>query len=168
MNKALLLAVVLVIAAGLIYSQQKQESNSSDASSNAAGTKEEATATGLALPTSPAHPDARVFFVTPSEGDVLSSPVQVLFGLENMQVSPAGVDLPFAGHHHILINMHELPDLSLPLPANDSLVHFGGGQTETTLELPAGEHTLQLVLGNHLHIPHAQPVVSEKITITVQ
>ena len=64
--------------------------------------------------------------------------------------------------------MDELPDMSQPLPATDSLIHFGGGQTETELDLAAGEHTLQLVLGNYLHIPHEQPVVSEKITITVE
>ena len=85
-----------------------------------------------------------------------------------MQVSPAGIDEPYSGNHHILVNMDELQDMSQPLPATDSLIHFGGGQTDTELELPTGDHTLQLVLGNYLHIPHAQPVVSEKITITVE
>ncbi len=168
MKKALLIVIVLLIAAAVIYFQQDKDTTEVEAPSTAAESAVSATSAAAGLPVSPAHPDARVYFVSPNDGDVVSSPVQVEFGLENMQVSPAGIDLPFAGHHHILINMDELPDLSQPLPATDSLVHFGGGQTGTTLDLPPGEHTLQLVLGNHLHIPHAEPVVSEKITITVQ
>jgi hypothetical protein len=83
-------------------------------------------------------------------------------------VAPAGVDREHTGHHHILINLEELPDMTQPLPANDNVKHFGGGQTEATLTLEPGEHALQLLLGNHLHIPHDTPVLSEKITITVE
>ena len=72
------------------------------------------------------------------------------------------------GHHHILIDVDELPDMSMPLPTTENIVHFGGGQTQTTLTLSPGTHTLQLLLGNHLHVPHDQPVLSEKITITVE
>ena len=85
-----------------------------------------------------------------------------------MGVAPAGVIKENTGHHHLLIDVKEMPDFSLPLPATDNIKHFGGGQTETDLTLPAGKHTLQLVLGDHLHIPHDKPVVSEKITITVK
>ncbi|NND83381.1 MAG: DUF4399 domain-containing protein [Gammaproteobacteria bacterium] len=117
---------------------------------------------------SSAAPGARVFFIEPQSGAVLSSPITVKFGIENMTVAPAGTDIPNSGHHHLLINLQEMPDLSQPLPASEQVIHFGKGQTETMLELEPGQHTLQLLLGNYLHIPHEQPVMSEPIEITVE
>ena len=73
-----------------------------------------------------------------------------------------------SGHHHLLINVDKLPDLKLPIPADSNHLHFGKGQTETELNLPVGQHTLQLLIGNHLHIPHSDPIISEKIKITVK
>jgi hypothetical protein len=119
------------------------------------------------LEPSPAPAGANVYFISPADGAVLSSPVTIRFGLANMGVAPAGVDRAATGHHHLLIDQPELPDLSLPLPATPTLRHFGGGQTEVTVELAPGQHTLQLLLGNHLHIPHQPPVMSGIITITV-
>ena len=113
-------------------------------------------------------PGAKVYFITPQNGDVVSGKVKVKFGLSGMGVAPAGVKKDNTGHHHILINTDASSvDMSKPLPATDKVKHFGGGQTETVLDLPSGKHTLQLVLGNYAHIPHDKPVVSEKITITV-
>ncbi len=109
-----------------------------------------------------------VYIVTPRDGDTVSSPLTVRFGLKGMGVAPAGVEKANTGHHHLLIDVNELPDLSMPIPADENHVHFGGGQTETTIELAPGVHTLQLLLGNYLHIPHESPVVSKKISITVQ
>jgi len=83
-------------------------------------------------------------------------------------VAPAGVDRPNTGHHHLLINLTELPDMTSSLPATDNIKHFGGGQTETTLDLPKGTHTLQLLLGDYAHVPHKVPMMSEKITITIE
>ena len=85
-----------------------------------------------------------------------------------MGIAPAGIDMENTGHHHILIDLDEMPDMSMPLPTTENVVHFAVGQTETTLTLSPGEHTLQLLLGNHLHVPHQNPVISEKITVTVQ
>ncbi len=118
---------------------------------------------------SPAPEGARVYFITPTDGATVSSPLTVRFGLEGMGVAPAGVDRENTGHHHLLIDT-ELSDLNLaqPLPATDQVKHFGGGQTETVLTLPPGEHTLQLLLGNHLHVPHTPPVLSDRITVTVE
>ena len=108
------------------------------------------------------------YIISPSKGEVVSSPLRVIFGLKGMGIAPAGVDLENTGHHHLLIDMAELPDLTKPLPATDSLKHFGKGQTETLLELSPGTHTLQILLGNFMHVPHAEPVLSEKIIITVE
>jgi len=118
-------------------------------------------------PPSPSPAGAAVYFIAPQDGAELSSPVTVRFGLRGMGVAPAGIAFPEAGHHHLLIDA-ELPPLDQPIPADARHVHFGKGQTEATIELSAGKHTLQLLLGDHLHRPHQPPVVSERITITVK
>lgn len=117
---------------------------------------------------SSAPQDARIFFVNLQDGATVSSPFAVEFGLEGMAVVPAGTEQENSGHHHLLIDQQELPQLNMPIPSDSVHVHFGLGQTSTELSLAPGEHTLQIILGNHLHIPHDPPVVSEKITITVQ
>lgn len=111
---------------------------------------------------------AEVYFIQPSDGDVVKGDVKIVFGLKNMGVAPAGTDRKNTGHHHLLIDTDTLPDLTRPLPSTDKVKHFGGGQTETEISLSPGKHTLQLILGNHAHIPHDKPVMSEKITITVK
>lgn len=118
---------------------------------------------------SPAPEMAEAYIQSPTDGSAVSSPVTIRFGLRGIGVAPAGIERPNTGHHHLLINLADadMPSFDLPLPATDQVRHFGLGQTETLLELEPGQHTLQLVLGDHLHIPHASPVVSEKITITV-
>lgn len=115
-----------------------------------------------------ATPEAEVYIISPQAGDTVASPFTVKFGLKGMGIAPAGIDQMGTGHHHLLIDLTDLPDLQASLPATDNIKHFGGGQTETTLTLPPGEHTLQLLLANYLHIPHQPPVVSEPVTITVQ
>lgn len=115
----------------------------------------------------PAPENARVYFISPADGDVVSSPVTVKFGLQGMGVAPAGVNAENTGHHHLLVDT-DLPHLNLPVPADDKHLHFGKGQTETVIKLPPGKHTLQLLLGDATHTPHSPPVMSEKITITVK
>jgi hypothetical protein len=116
---------------------------------------------------SPAPQGARVYFIAPQDGETLSSPVTVRFGLEGMGVAPAGIAFADTGHHHLLIDVDELPPMDEPIPADPGHVHFGKGQTETAIELPPGRHSLQLLLGDHMHRPHDPPVLSERITITV-
>lgn len=129
---------------------------------------------GLALnalagdPLSTSPEGARVYFIQPQDGETVPREFKVVFGLSGMGVAPAGTERANTGHHHLLIDVDELPDMSNPLPATDNIRHFGGGQTETMLSLPPGQHTLQLLLGNYAHIPHQKPVISEKITITVE
>ena len=120
----------------------------------------------------PAHStapeDAKVYFIQPMNGAEVPETFKVVFGLSKMGVAPAGTMKKNTGHHHLLIDLDTLPDLTKPLAKSEQIRHFGGGQTEAMITLPKGEHTLQLVLGNFAHTPHDKPVVSEKITITVQ
>ncbi len=116
---------------------------------------------------SPAPAGAKVYFIEPKDGAEVSGPVTVKMGLVGMGVAPAGVEKKDTGHHHILVNQ-KVADPMAPLPADDKHRHFGAGQTETTLTLPAGKHTLQLVLGDHNHIPHNPLIASDVITITVK
>jgi hypothetical protein len=115
----------------------------------------------------PAPAGAGVYFITPKDGETISGPVTVRFGLRGMGVAPAGVANAATGHHHLIVDA-ELPRADLPIPADDHHRHFGGGQTETSLTLPPGRHTLQLLLGDAAHLPHDPPIASERITITVQ
>ena len=112
--------------------------------------------------------NAEVYFIQPADGQTVKEDVKINFGLKNMGVAPAGTDRKNTGHHHLLIDTDVLPDLAQPLPATDKIRHFGGGQTETEITLSPGKHTLQLILGNYAHVPHSKPVMSSKITITVE
>ncbi len=116
----------------------------------------------------PAPDGVSLYIVTPSHGQTVSSPVTVRFGLSGMGVAPAGIDKANTGHHHLLIDLPGAPDLNRPLPSDANHRHFGGGQTEVSIELAPGRHTLQLLLGDHNHVPHDPPVMSEKITIEVK
>ena len=132
--------------------------------------------TGQALAgDTPSPPGAKVYFVNLQDGDTVTSPVRVLFGLSGMGVAPAGTEKEKTGHHHIFLNRAPLgagPDgaeeLEFNIPADENHIHFGGGQTEVSLDLPPGTHTLQLVLGDMNHIPHVPPVASDRISITVK
>lgn len=123
---------------------------------------------GVALAREPAPVGAEAYIISPKDGARVKGPVTVVFGLKGMGVAPAGIKMENTGHHHLLIDSDPPTDLSQPLPANEKSVHFGKGQTETTLTLSPGKHTLQLVLGDSLHVPHEPAVVSKKITIIVE
>lgn len=120
------------------------------------------------LPLTPAPADAKVYFISPSNGETVKSPLTVRFGLTGMGVAPAGIEKEHTGHHHLLIDVSDMPAMDQPLQNDQQHRHFGGGQTEITLDLPAGKHTLQLLLGDANHVPHNPPVMSEVITIEVQ
>jgi len=121
----------------------------------------------VAIAGTPSPEGAGVYFISPADGDKVSNPVTVSFGLKGMGIAPAGVTNEDTGHHHLLIDT-DLPPMDQPIPADDQHRHFGKGQTETQIELAPGVHTLQLLLGDFAHTPHTPPVVSDKITITVQ
>jgi hypothetical protein len=115
----------------------------------------------------PSAAGAEAYIISPKDGAKVTSPFVVQFGLKGMGVAPAGVKFDNTGHHHLLIDTDVPADLSAPLPASEKVVHFGKGQTETTVTLPPGKHVLQLVLGDYSHVPHNPAVISKKITVTV-
>lgn len=124
-------------------------------------------ATAADLPRSPSAKDVEVYFISPQDGENVSSPVTVRFGLRGMGVAPAGLAMENTGHHHLLIDAAP-PPLNMPIPADANHVHFGKGQTEAQVTLAPGKHTLQLLLADHLHIPHDPPVMSRPITVIVK
>ena len=109
----------------------------------------------------------KVYFIEPANGAFVQETFKVKFGLENFGVAPAGYDIPNTGHHHLLIDT-TLPNLKSPIPADSKHIHFGKGQTETSITLEKGEHQLTLVMGNFAHIPHDEPIISETITVIVK
>lgn len=115
----------------------------------------------------PAPKDAYVYIGWPNDGEVVSGRFKVWFGTRGFGVAPSGVTRANTGHHHILVDT-ELPPLDEPIPNSPKHIHYGGGQTETYLELPPGRHTLQLLMGDAEHVPHDPPVMSKRITITVR
>ena len=108
----------------------------------------------------------KVYFINLEDGDRLESPFLIQFGLSGMGVAPAGTDRANTGHHHLLINVNEI-DLSKPIPSSSSHIHFGGGQTESLIDLIPGDYSMQLVLGDMTHTPHNPPIISQRINITV-
>ena len=122
----------------------------------------------IALGETASPPNASVYIISPKDGDTVTSPLKVQFGLSGMGIAPAGVDRPNTGHHHLLIDVNEPPDPNEPIPQDKAHLHFGAGQTEALIELPPGKHTLQLVLGDRSHLPFQPPVISDVITITVR
>jgi uncharacterized protein DUF4399 len=117
----------------------------------------------------PSPPGATVYIINLRDGDTVTSPFKVEFGLTGMGVAPAGVEKPNTGHHHLIIDTTLTPEqLKAPIPSDAQHVHFGGGQTEAMVTLPPGPHTLQLVLGDWSHVPHEPPVMSQVIKITVK
>ncbi len=126
-----------------------------------------ATSAPVTLPRTASPEGASVFFITPADGDIVSSPVSIEFGIDGMKVVAAGTDQAHSGHHHLLVDTG-LPDLGVPIPADAAHIHFGDASTSTELSLEPGEHTLQLLLGDYLHIPHDPPLVSQRIAITVE
>ena len=112
---------------------------------------------------------AAVYLIKPLDGETFNArdAIEVSFGLKGMGIAPAGLAFENTGHHHLLIDQKTLPNLKLPIPASNKIIHYGKGQTQTEILLEPGTHTLQLILGNQYHIPHDPPLISDKITIHV-
>lgn len=123
-------------------------------------------ASGLPITQAPAG--AKVYIISPGDGATVGQEVTVRFGLKGMGVAPAGVSREHTGHHHLLVDVRQLPAAGQPIPNDAQHLHFGGGQTETTITLKPGTHTLQLELGDANHVPFDPPLVSKRITIHVK
>ncbi len=113
---------------------------------------------------SPSAPNAEVYFVDLKDGDRVGRRLTVHFGLSGMGVAPAGIEKPNTGHHHLLVDT-KVPPLNEPIPLDDKHLHFGAGQTQATITLSPGRHTLQLLLADFEHFPHNPPVMSKPITV---
>jgi hypothetical protein len=122
----------------------------------------------VTMPRTPSPTGVKLYIVSPADGVTVKSPVTVVFGLSGMGIAPAGTQAENTGHHHLLVDADLPANVGLPLPTTDNIRHFGKGQTEASIELKPGKHTLQLVLGDHMHVPFLPVVASPKITITVQ
>ena len=173
MNRPLPLPILLLSATAVLAACSKSEAPApapEAAAAPAASAAPAAPAPAAAPVTlnSEAPPEnARVWLVDLADGAEVSSPLLVKFGAEGIAVAPAGSHEPATGHHHLVIDA-ELPAYDQPIPASAQYVHFGKGQTETTVELTPGRHTLQLVFANGAHVPFNPPLVSERITVTVK
>ena len=108
----------------------------------------------------------KVYFINLEDGDRVESPFLIQFGLSGMGIAPAGTDRSNTGHHHLLINVDDI-DLSKPIPSSSNHIHFGGGQTESLVDLMPGDYSMQLVLGDMTHTPHNPPIISQRVNITV-
>jgi len=102
------------------------------------------------------------------DGKTYSSPIKINFIVKNMKVVKAGVNEKNSGHHHLLLNLDEMPNLKMPLPMTENILHYGKGQTSTTLELSPGKHTIQLLFADYSHTPHNPPLMTKKITIFIK
>lgn len=124
----------------------------------------------------PSPKGAKSYIVLPRDGRTVNAQFKVVFGIKGMGICPAGITagdgqpIPDTGHHHLLVDVEELPPMDVMLPSDqpERIMHFGKGQTETILKLSPGKHTLQLVFADHAHVPHDPPVVSEKVTVIVR
>jgi hypothetical protein len=157
---ALLVACGVLVACG----RSEPETPTAPAASPPAAAPQPA----AGLPRKPAPPGAMAYLIEPADGARVTNPVRVVFGLKGFGVAPAGVERDDAGHHHLLIDTDLPSNLSLPIPNDEQHRHFGGGQTEAEITLAPGRHTLRLLLGDHLHVPHDPPIASNVVTIEVE
>lgn len=111
---------------------------------------------------------AAAYFVNIKNGDTVTSPFKVGFAVSGAKIAPAGTMDAGSGHFHLLIDTDTLPSADAPLPGSEKLKHYGKGQTEDTIKLPPGDHTLQLDFADLAHVPFDPPLVSKKITVHVK
>ncbi|MEK6579710.1 MAG: DUF4399 domain-containing protein [Bdellovibrionota bacterium] len=107
---------------------------------------------------------ARVFFIEPKDGAEVSQEFVAKFGIEGMELKPAGDMTKKTGHFHILIDDAVTPK-KMPIPKDATHIHYGKAQTEGQLKLAPGKHKLTLLLGDGAHLSYGSKMSS---TITVE
>jgi hypothetical protein len=116
----------------------------------------------------PAAKNAYLYIGWPNDGETIHTRrFRVWFGLRNIGIAPAGIEKANTGHHHLIIDA-PLPPFDREIPSDKNHLHFGAGQSEAIIELAPGKHTLQLLMGDHEHVPHNPPIFSRQITIYVK
>jgi hypothetical protein len=158
----------LVMLCGILAASGQQEPPAAPQAPPAAPAAAAPVPTAPTLARKPAPAGAAAYIIAPADGATVSNPVRVVFGLKGIGVAPAGIDRADAGHHHLLVDTGFPANLGLPIPNDEQHRHFGGGQTEVELTLTPGPHTLQMLLGDHLHIPFDPPIASAVVTIEVK
>jgi hypothetical protein len=121
----------------------------------------------LASAATPAPKGAEVSIVSPKDGGTVPQTFVVKFAVENISLAPAGDITKNTGHHHLLVDVDQLPAAGQPIPNDANHLHFGKAQTQAEITLKPGKHTLQLELGDASHMPFDPPIVSKKITVNV-
>jgi len=112
--------------------------------------------------------EQRVYFVEPRDGAVVGNEVKVVMGVQGMEVKPAGAVVENAGHHHLLIDAPTQLNVGEAVPmGSDKHLHFGKGQTETTIKLAPGVHTLTLQFANGAHSSYGEKM-RNTISVTVK
>jgi len=114
---------------------------------------------------SPAGPQ----FTNFKDGDAVSNPVIVRFTSagatmrDNMGHTATTMPL---GHLHLIIDA-PVPAAGQMVPMDSRHIHLLHGETQATLHLLPGDHTLQLVLAGADHHVGNPPITSAKIIIHV-
>jgi hypothetical protein len=109
---------------------------------------------------------ASVHFIEPKDGATVTSPVHVKFGVDGMKVAPAGTMTEGTGHHHLIVDGEAVPKGTV-VPADDTHIHYGKGQTETDVKLPPGDHTLTMQFADGAHRSYG-PEMSSTIKVHVK
>jgi len=163
----LLSATLAVAACSQKAPDQAAPAATADAPAPATPPPNPTTPTLSSIPRQKAPDGTAVTFVGIKDGDTVSSPVKVGFAVTGAKVAPAGTTDPGTGHFHLLIDT-DLPPQDAPLPASDKVKHYGKGQTEDSVTLAPGPHTLQIEFADGSHVPFDPPVLSDKISVTVK
>ena len=122
----------------------------------------------MAMAATPAPEGAKVSILSPADGATVDKTFTVKFGVEGIQLAPAGDQTPNTGHHHLLIDVDQPIAAGQVIPADANHVHFGKAQTEAEVTLAPGKHTLQLELADKNHMTFEPVIVSKKITVNVK
>jgi hypothetical protein len=114
---------------------------------------------------------AKVMFIEPKNGAIVSSPVHMKFGSSGTTISPVPPGdvkeaRPGMTHYHVGVGVSCLPAGKNIVKGSPSWVHFGDGKDEIDMQLTPGRHRLALQLGDDLH--NTLPGACQMITVTVK